>query len=203
MKIILTLLVTTCFLSAFGQKNKFVIQGKVVNRKGDPVADVYVINPHTLEKDITQANGIFSINVLPEDSLIFSHISYYRKSVQVHSLLQNNEIILDAEDVKIPEVIVSPHQKTELERAKKNLSFLNDYKAIKYNKMEPDSDPLQATMTEHNRLMRTEAGSISLLPILGVPLKAIDKTAKKRKRRKYARDYSFTKDQKETLLENE
>ncbi|WP_319502060.1 hypothetical protein [uncultured Draconibacterium sp.] len=195
MKTLTILLAITCCNIIYAQDSPtFILEGKTVNNEGLPIADVYVINPRTLEKDITRANGVFKLAVSAQDSLIFSHISYFRISVQVYNLLQNPIVKMESEDVQIPEVIVSPERKTDTERAQENLNFLNDYKPLKYNKMKPESDPTTTIMTEHNRLMRTEAASVSLLPILGVPLKAIDKAVQKRKKRKmYHTDYYSTR----------
>ena len=195
MKTLTILLTLTCCINVYAQDSStFIIEGKTVTNQGLPIADVYVINPRTLEKDITRSNGVFKLAVCAQDSLIFSHISYFRISVQVYNLMQNPIVKMESEDVQIPEVLVSPKQKTKLERAQKNLDFLKDYQPLKYNKMKPESDPTTTMMTEHNRLMRTEAASISLLPILGVPLKAIEKAVQKRKRRKmYHTDYYSTR----------
>ncbi len=178
------LLAIICCIKAYSQDTSFPFEGKIVNSKGIPIADVYVINPRTLEKDITRTNGIFSIEISPQDSLILSHISYTRKSVRMYELLQNPVIVLESEDVQIPEVIVSPDKTTDAKRAQENLQFLDEYKPLKYNKMQPESDPTTTIMTEHNRLMRTEAGSVSFLPILGLPIQLIDNAVQKRKRRK-------------------
>lgn len=195
MKALTILLTLTCCINTYAQDSStFIIEGKTVNNEGLPIADVYIINPRTLEKDITRSNGIFKLSVSAQDSLIFSHISYFRISVQVYSLLQSPIVTMESEDVQIPEVVVSPEQKTDLKRAQQNLEFLNTYKPLKYNKMKPESDPTTTIMTEHNRLMRTEAGSISFLPILGVPLKLIDKALQKRKRRNmHETDYYSTR----------
>lgn len=202
MKIISTLFFLCCCIALFAQEDKLRIQGKVVNKNGDPISDVYIINTSNHEKDITQPNGIFTITVSPNDSLILSHISYFRKSVKIFTLLRNPVIILESENIEIPEITVSPNQTNDLENAKQNLLFLNDYQVPKYNKMKPEIDPLQTIMTEHNRLMRTEAGSISFLPILEAPLKLLDKSVQKRKRRKlYSTDYSSSRKQKDLTPE--
>lgn len=204
MKTITILLAITFCINAYAQDKTFTLEGKTVNNEGQPIADVYIINPRTLEKDITKANGVFSVTVSPKDSLIFSHISYTRISVHVYELLQNPQVTLESEDVQIPEVIVSPDQKTDLKRAQQNLQFLDEYKPLKYNKMKPESDPTTTIMTEHNRLMRTEASSISLLPILGLPIQLIDKAVQKKKRRKlYHTDYYSTRKVKKPPIETE
>ena len=204
MKTLTILLTVVCCINAYAQDSTYIIEGQTVDARGAVIADVYVINPRTMEKDITRANGVFKLAVSAGDSLIFSHISYVRVSVNVHQLLKNPVVTLESEDQQIPEVVVSPEQKSDLKRAKQNLEFLDDYKPLKYNKMQPESDPTTTIMTEHNRLMRTEAGSVSLLPILGVPINAIDKAVQKRKRRKmYRTDYYSTRKVKKPPIQTE
>lgn len=196
MKTFTTLLFISCWLSSLAQENAITLEGKIVNQKGQPIADVYIINPRTLEKDITLSNGIFTVKVLPSDSLFFSHIAYFRKSMRMSELQTNSTVVLEAEHVEIQEIRVSPNQLSDIDRAQKNLSFLNDYKVIQYKRMEPDPDPLDAALTEHNRAMRTEAASINLLPILAMPVNMVDKAIKKRKHRKRFSSYSSTRKQK-------
>ncbi|MDX8340871.1 hypothetical protein SLH46_16860 [Draconibacterium sp. IB214405] len=191
MKTFTLLLAIICCISAYAQDKSFIIEGKTIGRDGQPIADVYVINPRTLEKDITRTNGIFKITVNPQDSLIFSHISYTRISVQIYRLLQNPQIILESDDVQIPEVVVSSEQKSDLKRAEQNLQFLDEYKPILYKRMEPEIDATTTIMTENNRLMRTEASSVS---ILRIPLDFGGKNAQKRKKNKrYKTDYYSTR----------
>ena len=194
MKPLTILLAVVCCVNAYAQDSKFIIEGQIVDSIGLPIADVYVINPKTLEKDITRANGIFKLPVNPEDSLVVSHIAFFRQTVSVYQLLHNPVITLEFEDLLIPEIFVSPKNMTDQERAQQNMKFLNDYRPPKYNKLNPEVDITTQTITAHNRLMRTEAGSVSLLPILGLPVKLIDKFFEKRKRRKmYKTGYYSTR----------
>ena len=196
MRTITALLLVGCCFNVLAQDNTFIFQGTTVNKEGTPIADVYVVNPRTLEKDVSRSNGTFALTVLPSDSLIFSHISYLRKLVRVNNLQNNSNVVLDGENIEIREITVSPNKMTDMDRAQKNLSFLNEYKAIQYKRMEPDSDPLNATLTEHNRAMRTEAASINLLPIVALPVVLVDKAIKKRKHRKRFSSYYSTRKQK-------
>lgn len=204
MKTITALFFIACYINGITQENSFIIQGNIMDENGNPISDVYVINPRTFEKEITRQNGIFSITVFPRDSLVFSHISYLRKFIRVSNLQQNSTVVLETENVQIPQINISPKQLSDMERAQKNLTFLNNYKPLKYNKMKPEVDPLETSMTEHNRLMRSEAGSISFLPLLGFAFKQVDKAVQKRRRRKlHQTDYFSTKKQKKLLPENE
>ncbi|MCY1718813.1 hypothetical protein OU798_00570 [Prolixibacteraceae bacterium Z1-6] len=195
MKTIPALLFLFCCFNTFSQDEKIILQGKVVNTNGDPISDVYIINSSNYEKDITLANGIFTITVSPGDSLILSHISYNRKSVQVYTLLKAPVITLESDNIEIPEITVTPDNAGDLEKAKKNLSFLKDYKVQSYTKIKPESDPVQDIMTEHNKMMRTEASSINLMQI---PLESINIFSKKKKiKRKRYNSYYSTRKQKD------
>lgn len=200
MKIITTLLLLlSCCLCALSQNKEIQIQGKIINQNGNPVSDVYIINTSNLEKDITQPDGIFTVTASPNNSLIISHISYHRKEVKVYTLIKEPVIILESDNITIPEITVTPDKISDYDRAKKNLSFLKDYKAGSYSKIKTGANPVQTMMTEHNRLMRTEAGSINLLQF---PLETISKLAKKHEyKRKNSNDYFSTRKQLELVPE--
>lgn len=163
MKTIFTILFSILFLSSFGQIKRFLIQGQIVDQNDNPISDVYVVNLDNHDKDISLKNGVFSIWVSPSDSLVLSHISYFRKIVSIHALLVNPKIELISENVDIPEVVVSPEQTIKVDEAKENLAFMKEYSPpIKFRMAEEESDPVTAIMTENNDLMRSEAASISI-----------------------------------------
>lgn len=195
-QVLLVILILTSF-SSVAQQERIAIQGKIVDQKGVPVSDVYIINMVTNEKDISLKNGIFTINISPTDSLVLSHISYFRKMVKGNSLLLDPLITLESENINIQEITVSPEQKSDLDFANENIQQIDwdprpqpgdDYSA---------SERANKLMTENNRVMRTEASSVSLLrfsigDILG-------KWKKKRKNKKALR--SFSKQSKKKLKE--
>ncbi|WP_320110269.1 hypothetical protein [Draconibacterium orientale] len=163
MKTIFTILFSILFLTSYGQIKRFLVQGQVVDQNDNPISDVYIVNLDNHEKDISHKNGVFSVWVSPGDSLVFSHISYFRKIVSVHTLLVNPKVELVSENVDIPEIIVSPQQVSEMDKAEQNLAFMKDYNPpVKFRMAEEESDPVSVIMTEHNDLMRSEASSISI-----------------------------------------
>ncbi|WP_319482061.1 hypothetical protein [uncultured Draconibacterium sp.] len=163
MKTIFTILFSILFLTSFGQIKRFLIQGQIVDQNDNPISDVYVVNLDNHDKDISLKNGVFSIWVSPSDSLVLSHISYFRKIVSVHALLVNPRVELTSENVDIPEVVVSPDQTIEVDKAKENLAFMKEYSPpIKFRMAEEESDPVTTIMTANNVLMRSEASSISI-----------------------------------------
>lgn len=195
-QVLLVILILISFCSV-AQQERITIQGKIVDQNGEPVSDVYIINMVTNEKDISLKNGIFTINISPTDSLVLSHISYFRKMLKANSLLLDPLVTLESENVNIQEVTVSPEQKSDLDFANENIQQIewdprpqpgDDYSA---------SEKANRLMTENNRVMRTEASSVSLLrfsigDILG-------KWKKKRENRKALR--SFSKQSKKKLKE--
>ncbi|WP_372649801.1 hypothetical protein [Draconibacterium sp.] len=163
MKTIFTILFSILFLTSFGQIKRFLIQGQIVDQNDNPISDVYIVNLDNHDKDISQKNGVFSVWVSPGDSLVLSHISYFRKIVSVHTLLVNPKVEMVSENVDIPEIVVSPQQVSELDKAEQNLAFMQEYNPpIKFRMAEEESDPVSMIMTENNDFMRSEASSISL-----------------------------------------
>ncbi len=188
-----------CCIFGFAQEERFQIQGRILDANEDPIGDVYIVNPRNNEKDISQTNGVFTVTVLPGDSLILSHISYLRKSVTVQAILMNPIIFMESENVDIKEITVSPDQMNDYDRAMNNLTFLNEYKASGFSKIKEESSPTNSIMTGNNRLMKNEASSVSLLRFS--PSENLSKALKKQKNTLY--DYSSTKKQMETETKKE
>ncbi len=175
----------------FAQQEKFQIEGQVVGKSGNPVADAYVLNFRDSDKNITNSNGVFSIWVLPGDSLLVSHVSYFRKVVTVYSLLVNPVITLEIDTINIKGVNVSPNQKTDREKALENIE------SIKFDfRPQPDdgyteTERMQELLNTENRVQRVEASSISLLRFS--PSEQIGKIVAKAKKRKKSRQFNSTK----------
>lgn len=146
------------------QHEAFLIEGRIVDQNGIAIPDVYVVNLRNHDRDISRDNGVFTIWVNPSDSLILSHISYVRKVVRVQTILINPMIEMYSEHINVPEIRVSPEQISDLDRANKNMEFINQYKVPAFTKISTDQqDPVTAIMTEYNREMRVEASSISIV----------------------------------------
>jgi hypothetical protein len=200
MRLLFIIFILAFSLTSFAQQKRFMIQAKIVDQKGDPISDVYVVNLVSNEKAISHSDGIFTIRVLASDSIVFSHISYFRKIADVYTLLLDPVVKLYSESVDIPEVQVTPDQQSDYENAMKNLLFLKDYKAPEFVKIQEEADPVSTITTEHNKLMRSEASSISLIRLS--PSKSIEKLVDKVKNTDRSNDYYSTRKQKK-LEENE
>ncbi|WP_167615295.1 hypothetical protein [Maribellus sediminis] len=182
------LLLATLLLSglcSLAQEKRMTIQGKIVDARGNPVPDVYIINLVSNEKDITLNNGVFTIKIFPTDSLILSHISYFRKVVTANALLLNPVVTLESESINVEEVTVSPEQKTDADNAFENIEQIDWDPRPKVGDGFSEADRVSQTMKENNRLLRTEAASVSLLKFSVGDMLA--KWKKKRQRRKSRR----------------
>lgn len=198
MRPLLILILVFLSTASFAQEVRFMIQGKIVNQKDEPISDVYIVNLVTNEKDISRSDGVFTIRVLPSDSIILSHISYFRKVVRIHDILLEPVIKLYSENVDIPEVMVTPEQQSDIDRANNNLQFLNQYKPTAKMRMKDEElDPVTAIMTEQNDQMRVEASSISLVRFS--PSENIGKLFTKLKKRNRTNEYSSTRKQLEDV----
>lgn len=191
MKIVFTACFLFVFFNLYSQVEEFQIEGQIIGFKGIPVADAYLINYRNLDKNITNTNGIFSIKVLPSDSLIISHISYHRKVVSVYQLLINPIIKIDIDSINILEIDVSPDQQTDYERARENIESIKSMNIPSFTKIKPEPDPVLEMAIEHNRLMRTEASSISIYRFS--PSETLGKLFKKFKKKDKTQHFNSTK----------
>lgn len=194
--LLISLLMTLC-LSSSAQLKRFLVQGQVVDQNNNPISDVYIINLSNHEKDVSLSNGVFSFWISPTDSLVFSHISYLRKIVSVHTLLVNPKVQLSSENVDIQEVRITPEQQSDYDRANKNMGFLQSYEAPAFVKINDETTPVEIIMTENNDLMRVEAASLSLVRFS--PSENIGKLFTKLKKKDPLNDYYSTRKQKEDI----
>jgi len=134
------------------------------------------------EKDISLKNGVFTLKILPTDSLLLSHISYFRKIVSATSLLQNPVITLESESINVEEITVSPEDKSAAEIVSQNLN-------VKEWDIRPqpgdgfsESERAKQTMAQNNSVLRSEASSLTFFRFSVGDM--LDKWKKKRKKRK-------------------
>lgn len=194
MRIFLFLLFLGLSSVASAQLKTFLLEGQVVDQNNKPIPDVYVVNLSNMEKDISRSNGVFSFWVAPSDTLVLSHISYNRKKISVTSLLVNPIVRLQSESVDIPEVRVSPDQLSDIDRANKNLQFMQEYKPVVNMRMkQEEADPVSTVVTENNDLMRSEASSINIVRFS--PSEQIGELFTKLKKKDYSSTYKSTRKQ--------
>lgn len=163
MKLLTVFALVFAYFSCYSQQEEFQLEGMVVDSTSRPIADVYIINLRNHEKSVSKQNGIFEMSVLPEDSLVLTHISYDRKIINVFTLLKNPVIKLIGENLNIRQVDVSPNQKTDYQRAMNNIYSISNIKYFDDPKIDTEPELSMQMMTEHNRYLRSEATSIRLL----------------------------------------
>jgi len=191
MKTLFTSIFLLISVVLFAQEKPFIVEGQVVDPLMQPVPDVYVVNLNSHERDITNANGVFSLLATPGDSLIFSHISFFRQVVKISTLLLNPVVMLESEHVDIPEIRISANELSDVQRAEMNMTFLQTYKPQKLERMFVQNDPVYDIAVENNRELRTEASSIHLISFS--PSETLHLLYSKFKRKDPLTDYSSTR----------
>jgi len=191
MKYNFTLFLLLTVFAVTAQKTEFTLQGRTTDQTQNPVADAYIVNIRNSQKSISTGNGIFELRVIPSDTLIVSHISFLRKVVTVYELLVNPTVVLETDTVNIKTINVGGSRKTDYDAAMKNISSIQfDPRALTDDSFTPTERTKELMKTE-NRVLRTEASSISLVSFS--PSEVIGKWAEKRKKRKEISQYDSTK----------
>lgn len=192
MKSFFTCLFIFSVIHSFCQQNEFHIQGRIIDATQNPVSDAHIINFRSTAKYVSKSNGVFDAWVLPNDSLVITHISYFRKTISVYQLLQNPVIQLELDTINILPVNVSPNQLTDTERAAENI------KSIEFDfRPQPgdgftESERMKQLLNKENRLERTTASSLNYR---FSPSVIIGKIAEKTENRKKSKQFDSTKKQ--------
>ena len=187
--LLLVIFVLTVLFSA-AQEKEFNIQGQVVDSKQNPVADAYIFNIRNSVKDVSKSNGVFSVWVLPGDSIIISHISYLRKVVTTYQLLINPIVVLETDTVNIKLVNVSASQRTDYEKAMKNIQGMGfDFRPLPDDAY-TESERMKDLLNTENRVQKSAA---SALTYQISPSELFGKLAEKRKKKKEAKQFSSTR----------
>lgn len=195
MKSFFTCLLIFSILNSFCQQNEFHVQGQVVDTKQKPVSDAHIINFRNTNKYVSRNNGVFDAWVLPDDSLVITHISYFRKTISVYQLLQNPVIQLELDTINILPINVSPDQLTDRERAAENINSLEfDFRPQPGDSF-TESERMRQLLNKENRVERTSASSLNYQ---FSPSEIIGKIAKKIEKRKKSKQFNSTKKQTDT-----
>jgi len=191
MKQLLLLILVFSFLSSFAQDKEFFLQGQIVDAKQNTISDVYLFNPRNSSKTISRLNGVFDMWVLPADSIIISHISYLRKTVTVYQLMLNPIVQLDIDTINIRPVNVSASQRTEYDKAMKNIERIEFDFRPKTDDVYTETERMQSLMQKEDQVQRVAASSVSLLRFS--PSEEINKIFAKHRKKKESKQFSSTK----------
>ena len=192
MKQLVLLMLVFSFLNSFAQDKEFFLQGQIVDVKQNPVSDVYLFNPRNSIQSISRSNGVFDIWVLPADSIIISHISFLRKTVTVYRLMLNPIIQLETDTVNIRPVNVSASQRTDYEKAMKNIERIEFDFRPNSDDVSTETERMQSLMQKEDQVQRVAASSVRLAGFS--PSEEINKILAKHRKKKEAKQFSSTKE---------
>jgi len=195
MKQFLLLILVFAFTGSFAQQEEFHLQGQVVDANKNPVGDALIFNERSTRRYVSGNNGIFDVLVLPGDSIIITHISFIRKVVTVHQLMVNPIVQLDIDTINIRSINVSASQRTDYEKALKNMESIEfDFRPQPDDNF-TEAEKMQVLMNTEDRVQRAASSSVSLVRFS--PSEEIGKMFAKRKKKKEAKQFSSTKETEE------
>ena len=186
--LLLLILILTGFCARC--QNEFNIQGRIMDKHNHPINDAYIINTRNLDKNTSRENGVFDARVLPGDSLIISHVSFFRKMVSVYQIMKNPVIQLDIDTINIVQIDVLSDEMTDAERAAENIKSIDFDFRPKPDDSFTESERMENLLNTENRVQRSEA---SALTYQFSPSEVIGKIINNMKKRKKSNEYSSTK----------
>ncbi len=99
--------------------DKIVVSGVVIDTRGQPVEGANVVVESNNQGTMTNANGVFSIEVSPGSRLLFSHIGY-EQAAQLVGSQRSVRVVLLQRFLHVPEVVVTA---LGIERQRKVLGY--------------------------------------------------------------------------------
>ncbi|MCX2452245.1 TonB-dependent receptor [Pedobacter sp. PLR] len=145
---------------------KFIIvKGKVTDEQGKPIPGVTVMVKGKDKGAITDANGIFSINVASDDVLVISNISFQTQEIRVNDKKEFN-IVLKESQQNLGEVVVvgyGTQKRTDLTGA---VSSINSSQ-IENKAVSNPLELLRGTVAGFNTNMNTTAKGGGSMEIRG------------------------------------
>ncbi len=192
MKPLLLFICVFVVLISTAQDKEFKLQGQVVDSKLNPVSDAYIFNLRNSVKDVSRINGVFEVGVLPGDSIVISHISFLRKVVTVHQLMINPIIQLDLDTINIRPVNVSASQRSDYEKALKNMESIEFDFRPQPDDAFTETERMKTLINTENQVERAYSNSLNFLQFS--PSEEIGKMFAKRKKKKEAKQFLSTKE---------
>jgi len=192
MKPLLLFICVFVVLISTAQDKEFKLQGQVVDSKLNPVSDAYIFNLRNSVKDVSRSNGVFEVGVLPGDSIVISHISFLRKVVTVHQLMINPIIQLDLDTINIRPVNVSASQRSDYEKALKNMESIEFDFRPQPDDVFTETERMKTLINTENQVERAYSNSLNFLQFS--PSEQIGKLVEKRKKKKEAKQFLSTKE---------
>ena len=190
MKQLLAILIIFCAFKSFSQQEEFQIQGQIIDENNIPVSDVIVVNLRDNSQHISRQNGIFSIRLLPSDSIYISHVTFLDKIISAFDILSNPIIKLAPDTVSIGQINVYETTKTDYQRAMENIAKIEFDTRPQVTDNYSESERMEQLLQTHNKVERAAAHSLTYR---FSPSAVIGKVIDKIKIRKKSNQYSSTK----------
>jgi len=177
---------------SFSQEKEFFLQGQIVDRNNNPISDGYIFNERSSVKSVSKANGVFDVKVLPSDTIIISHIAFVRKIVTVYQLLVNPLVQLELDTINIRPVNISASEKSEYEKAMKNIENIQFDFRPQPDDTYTESERMKSLLNTENQVERAYSNSLNFMQFS--PSEEIGKLISKRKKKKATKQFSSTKE---------
>lgn len=194
MKLILIILFIFSGAITFSQQKEFLLNGKIVGPNKFPVPDAHVINFRNLKKVISDHNGKFNMRVQPGDSIMISHVVFFRKKIYADSIKTDPIIILSIDTINIAGIRITPNQKNEYELARENIQAIEFDLKPRLDDEFTDKDLIESVIKTENALARSASYSVNFIKFS--PTQLIGKLLAKRERRKKSNEFKSTQKKK-------
>lgn len=192
MKLILLLIIVFACLSSAAQQDVFYLQGQIIDQNNNPIGDAYIFNERSSVKTVSRTSGIFDIKVLPEDTIIITHISFIRKVVTVYELMVNPIVQLELDTVNIKSINVSADKMSDYRKAMENIDRIEFDFRPQPDDAYTETERMKNLFNTENQVERAYSNSLNLLQFS--PSEQIGKLIAKRKKKKEAKQFFSTKE---------
>jgi hypothetical protein len=162
MKLLLLTTIIFSVLQSAGQDQLFLLKGKIVDVHSQPIPDAYIINYRDLKKIVSNPDGEFNIWLQHYDSLMISHISYYRKVVYADSVRHNPVIQLKLDTVNILHVNIFTEPRDDETFARKNIDSWEFSLKPSPTEAFTEKERIQNVINTENKVMRSDASSVKI-----------------------------------------
>jgi hypothetical protein len=163
MRLLLAILFFILGSPAISQDEVILLRGKITDKASNPIPDAHIINYRNLNIALSNEDGSFRMFAHTGDSLMVTHIAYEKKKVYANDIQINPEIQLVLDTINIALIEYHQNKKDDIEIAEENIKSILEMKFPPFVKIKTETEPVYQMVMENNRLMRTEAASVTFL----------------------------------------
>lgn len=176
MRLQLAILFFIMVAPALAQDEVILLRGKITDKASNPIPDAHIINYRNLNIALSNEDGSFRMFAHTGDSLMVTHIAYEKRKVYARDIQAKPEIQLVLDTINIALIEYHQNKKDDIEIAEVNVKSILEMKFPPYVKIKTETETVYQMVLEQNRLMRTEAASVTFLRFS--PSEEIDKLIK-------------------------